>query len=189
MSPVPARNPNLGKALSLEEILKIVQERVPEADIASSPNGARWIQVKPSALADCAPLLRDDPRLRFEQLCCLSGVDLQRLPGAGPTDDLCCVYEFHSVTLRHSARLKVRTPRQEPSVPSVESLWGVAGFFEREIYDLLGVDFPGNHDMRRLLLPPDWVGFPLRKDYEYPVAYGGVELKREGQQFESGPYK
>jgi len=189
MSPVPARNQSQGKTLSLEEILTVVQERHPETVIATAPNGARWIQVTPSALADCARLLKDDPRLSFEQLCCLTGVDLQRLPGAGPTDDLCCVYDLHSVSLRHSLRVKVRAPRLDPVVPSVESVWGVATFFEREIFDLLGVVFDGHHDLRRLLLPPDWVGHPLRKDYVYPENYGGVALKREGQQFESGPYK
>ena len=188
MSPVPARNPRQGKALSLEEILEIIQECDPRSAIQSATNGARWILVAPTALPGVSNLLRRDPRLQFEQLCCLSGVDLQRLPEAGPTDDLCCVYDLYSLALRHSLRIKVRTPRAQPEVPSVESLWGVASFFEREIFDLYGVVFTGHHDLRRLLLPPDWVGNPMRKDYVYPETYGGVALKREGQTVESGAY-
>jgi len=192
MSPVPARNQRQGKALSLEEILKVSQERYPETVIATAPNGARWIQVTASALPNFARFLKEDPRLRFEQLCCLTGVDLLKFPATATcaaSDDLVCVYDLHSIALGHSLRVKVFATRSEPIVPSVEAVWGVAGYFEREIYDLLGVSFSDHHDLRRLLMPSDWIGHPLRKDYAYPGTYGGVELKREGQTFESGPYK
>lgn len=189
MSPFLARNKRQGSALTLEGILEVLHECDPETVIGTSPNGARWIQVTSPKLLDVARLLKDDPRLRFEQLCCLTGVDLQKFPAAPPCDDLLCVYDFHSLALGHSLALKVQVPRDAAEVPSVESLWGVASFFEREIYDLLGVVFAGNHDLRRILLPSDWIGHPLRKDYEYPQSYGGVEFRREGQTFESGPYK
>lgn len=192
MSPLLASKSRQGSALTLEGILEVIQERDPSSVICVAPNGARWIQVTPSRLLDVARTLKEDPRLRFEQLCCLTGLDLLKFPAASeqaPTDDLACVYDLFSVANRHSARLKVRVSRDAPEVPSVESVWGVASFFEREIFDLFGVVFAGHHDLRRLLLPPDWVGHPMRKDYVYPASYGGVEFRREGQTFESGPYK
>ena len=193
MSPVPSRNPNPGKALSFDAIFAKVQVRFPTASADSAPNGARWIAVEPHETLAVAVFLKGEPELSFRSLCCLSGIDLLKFPPSeknGPVcDDLVCAYDLHSFEHGHEVRLKVFAPRAQPVVPSVESVWGVAGFFEREIFDLLGIDFPGHHDLRRILTPQDWIGHPLRKDYIYPETYGGVELKREGQTFDSGPYK
>lgn len=192
MSPFLASKQRQGSALTLESILERIKERDPQSVIGTAPNGARWIRVTPSRILDVARLLKDDSALCFEQLCCLTGVDLLKYfapPDVSPSEQFACVYDLYSVSLGHSVRLKVKVPRSAPEVPSVESVWGVASFFEREIFDLYGVVFAGHHDLRRLLLPPDWEGYPMRKDYEYPLAYGGVEFRREGQTFESGPYK
>jgi len=193
MSPVPSRNQSPGTALSFDAIFAKVQVRFPAAGAGSAPNGARWIEVPPPQALGVANFLKGDPALSFDSLCCLSGIDLLKFPAAekdGPTSDaLVCAYDLHSMVHRHEVRMKVSAPRIRPEVPSVESVWGVAGYFEREIFDLLGVEFSGHHDLRRILTPQDWVGHPLRKDYVYPQAYGGVELRREGQTFESGPYK
>jgi NADH-quinone oxidoreductase subunit C len=192
MTPVPSGNRNRGKALTFDAIFAKVQERFPTATVGSAPNGAQWIAVECSALLPLSVFLKSDPDLAFDSLCCLTGIDLLKFPAdkdGATSDDLVCAYDLSSVPHGHELRLKVFAGRLAPSVPSVESVWGVAGFFEREIHDLLGVDFPGHHDLRRLLMPQDWIGHPLRKDYVYPATYGGVELKREGQTFESGPYK
>ncbi len=193
MSPVPSRNQCRGKAQSFEAILAKVQVRFPTAQAGSAPNGARWIAVQPLDMLEVARFLKSDPELSFDTLCCLTGVDLLKYPtedkDAAPCTDLACVYDLASSVHGHELCLKSSTSRALPEIPSVESVWGVASFFEREAFDLLGVSFPGHHDLRRLLMPPDWIGHPLRKDYLYPESYGGVELKREGQTFESGPYK
>jgi NADH-quinone oxidoreductase subunit C len=193
MNPVPSRNRNRGKALSFDAIAAKVQARFPTATVGSAPNGAQWIAVERLEILPVSAFLKSEPDLSFDSLCCLSGLDLLKFPPSekdgSASDDLVCVYDLGSLRFAHELCLKVFAPRESPSVPSVESVWGVAGFFEREIYDLLGVDFPGHHDLRRILMPQDWIGHPLRKDYVYPATYGGVELKREGQTFESGPYK
>jgi len=168
-------------ALSFDAIFAKVQVRFPAAGAGSAPNGARWIEIQAAEALVVADFLKHDPDLSFDSLCCLSGIDLLKFPATekdGPTSDaLVCAYDLHSLGHRHELRLKVSAPRDRPVVPSVESVWGVAGYFEREIYP------------RRILTPQDWVGHPLRKDYSYPETYAGVELKREGQTFESGPYK
>jgi NADH:ubiquinone oxidoreductase subunit C len=66
-------------------------------------------------------------------------------------------------------------------------VWKVADYFEREVWDLLGVDFAGHPNLRRIMTPDDWIGHPLRKDYAYPEAYNGVVHLREGQKFEDAP--
>ena len=193
MSPVPSRNQSRGKAQSFDAILAKVQVRFPSAQIGSSPNGARWISVQPSEMIEVARFLKADPDLSFDCLCCLTGIDLSKFPAAdkesSPCTDLVCVYDISSSAHGHELRVKSSTSRENPVVTSVESVWGVASFFEREAFDLLGVSFSGHHDLRRIMMPQDWIGYPLRKDYVYPETYGGVELKREGQTFESGPYK
>src|SRR5512142_960067 len=74
---------------------------------------------------------------------------------------------------------KVEADRAAPSVPTVEGVWKTANWFEREIFDLFGVDFPGHPDLRRLMLPDDWVGHPLRKDYQEAGGYHGISNVRE----------
>ena len=70
-------------------------------------------------------------------------------------------------------------PREKPEMPSLEAIWKAANWLEREIYDLLGVNFTNHPDLRRLLMPEDWVGYPLRKDFVEPEEYHGISTRRE----------
>jgi NADH-quinone oxidoreductase subunit C len=89
------------------------------------------------------------------------------------------VYHLFSYSHRHGFVLKVEADRARPSVPSIEGVWKAANWMEREVYDLFGVDFPGHPDLRRVLLPDDWVGHPLRKDYVEAGGYHGIPNVRE----------
>jgi NADH-quinone oxidoreductase subunit C len=89
------------------------------------------------------------------------------------------VYHLFSYRHRHGVVLKVEADRANPSVPSVQGVWKAANWMERETFDLLGVVFEGHPDLRRVLLPDDWVGFPLRKDYQEAGGYHGVSNVRE----------
>ncbi|EJL27554.1 NADH-quinone oxidoreductase subunit C, partial [Brevibacillus sp. BC25] len=109
----------------------------------------RWHQV--------AQFLRDDEQLSFEYLSDLHGVDYE--------DRLEVYYHFYSYKNRQSLAVKVKTSREESNVASVMDLWHGANWNERETFDLLGIHFPGHKDLRRILLPDDWIGYPLRKDY------------------------
>ncbi|MBM3287165.1 MAG: NADH-quinone oxidoreductase subunit C [Candidatus Eisenbacteria bacterium] len=124
----------------------------------------------PARLVEVCMHLRDDQEMRFEWLMCLSGVDY-------PPETIAVVYHIHSQTHGQKLVLKVLLARSEPRVPSVESVWKMANFHERECYDMFGVDFEGHPDLRRILLPEDWEGHPLRKDYVYPESYRGVTNK------------
>ncbi len=89
------------------------------------------------------------------------------------------VYHLFSYTLRHWMVLKVDTPRDNPVVPTVSGVWRAAEWQEREVYDLLGVTFTGHPDLRRILMPEDWPGHPLRKDFVEPQEYHGISTSRE----------
>lgn len=145
-------------------------ESVGDADLeAKDP----WILVPPQAIRDVCRYLCDDPDLRFDSLSNESGVDYKN---EGYVE---VVYHLYSYTFRHLAVLKVRTPRDEAVIPSVESVWKAAIWLEREIFDLLGVTFTEHPDLRRLLMPEDWVGYPLRKDFVEPDEYHGISTRRE----------
>jgi NADH-quinone oxidoreductase subunit C len=75
--------------------------------------------------------------------------------------------------------LKAEADRAAPVVPSVQGVWKTANWFEREVYDLFGVDFPGHPDLRRIMLPDDWIGHPLRKDYQEAGGWHGISNVRE----------
>ncbi len=89
------------------------------------------------------------------------------------------VYHLLSYEHRHTFVLKVEADRTAPAVPSVEGVWKTANWFEREIWDLFGVQFTGHPDLRRIMLPDDWVGHPLRKDYQEAGGWHGMSNERE----------
>ena len=115
--------------------------------------------VKKSDLPAICKFLRDDPELLFDFLSCISGVDF---PERNPRFDV--VYELFSISKNHRVRLKVKV-NEEESIPSITSIWSTANWHEREVFDLFGINFEGHPDLRRILMPDDYKGHPLRKDF------------------------
>ena len=142
--------------------------------------------VGPDDLLEVCCVLRDDSRLRFDLLNCISGVDYlepdpKKAAKAGFEPHLEVVYHLSSLAHKHRFVLKVLLPRWKdgkpgelPEVPSVTGLWRTADWHEREVYDLCGVWFVGHPELTRILLADDWQGHPLRKDYEFPLEYHGI---------------
>jgi NADH-quinone oxidoreductase subunit C len=129
--------------------------------------------VRPESIAEVARFCRDDSELDFDNLMCLAAVDY---PGEDPPR-FEVVYTLFSYSKRHRYTLKVHAPRDQAAVPSVEEIWGVANWHEREAFDMFGILFTGHSDLRRILLPDDWPGHPLRKDWEDPEFYNGMRVK------------
>ncbi len=128
-----------------------------------------WIQIAGNRAKEICQYLRDDERLRFDYLSCLSGVDYNN-------GKLGVVYHLTSMPLRHKIVLKAFCTKENPHVQSVTEVWGTANWHEREAFDLIGVIFDGHPDPRRILLPYDWEGHPLRKDYKVPEFYDGMKV-------------
>jgi NADH-quinone oxidoreductase subunit C len=131
------------------------------------------IRVAPAAIRDVCRFLKTEKDLAFDCLSNESGVDYPA------RNEIEVVYHLFSYPLRHTCVLKVSVPRDNPAMPTVAPVWRTAIWQEREIFDLLGVVFEGHPDLRRLLLPEDWVGHPLRKDFVEPTEYHGISTKRE----------
>jgi NADH-quinone oxidoreductase subunit C len=139
-----------------------------------------WAVVAPEAIAEVAAFCKADPDLSFDNLMCLSAVDyIKETP---PRMEV--VYHLFSYTHRHVFVLKVALPREGAALPTVEGVWGVANWHEREAFDLFGIVFTGHSDMRRILLPDDWEGHPLRKDWVDPDFYNGMHVKPTAQMAE-----
>ncbi|MBA2636156.1 MAG: NADH-quinone oxidoreductase subunit C, partial [Sphingomonas sp.] len=126
------------------------------------------LTVRREAIVDVLRSLRDTPGLEYQQLMDIAGVDY---PERGERFEV--VYHLLSLTLNRRIRVKLSTDETTP-VPSVVELWPVVGWFEREIYDMYGVVFAGNPDLRRILTDYGFEGFPQRKDF--PLT-GHVELR------------
>lgn len=132
-----------------------------------------YIMVQPTLIRDVGRFLHDDPELAFDSLSNLSAVDYKA------EGHIQVVYHLYSYTHRHWIVLKVNADRDNTVVHSVESVWKAANWHEREAYDLMGVIFEGHPDLRRILMPEDWIGHPQRKDFVEPESYHGISTRRE----------
>jgi NADH-quinone oxidoreductase subunit C len=118
------------------------------------------IMVKRAAIREACAILRDDHELKFNFLSDITCVDWY--PNE-PRFEV--VYHLLSIPRHQRLRLKVKLGGDDPSLESVIPVWPSANFFEREVYDLFGVRFSGHPNLRRIMMPEDWEGHPLRKDY------------------------
>ncbi len=173
-------------ALTHEQITTAVVAAFPTVSDVRAGNGRPYLRVPPAAITDVARFLRDTATLACDGLMDLTAVDPLRFPSI-PADAIVVVYLLFSYRHRHKVTLQVFADRNASEVPSVAAVWPAANYFEREVYDLFGVRFLGHPSLQRILLPDDWQGHPLRKDYTYPVEYRGVAHLRDGQSFSGGP--
>lgn len=144
-------------------ILARVREAFPDAVVADDAQARDpTVQVAPRAVPEVLAFLRDDADLRFDFLMAVTGVDLL---GVADPPVLRVVYHLFSYAHRHTLVVRADVPRDQPQVPSVSTLYPTATWHEREAFDLLGIRFEGHPDLRRILLPEEWQGHPLRKDW------------------------
>ena len=150
-----------------EQITKMIEEKFPDQVLGSVVYaGQVGVMLKKEMIRDICLYLRDEPSIKMDHLADLTAVDYSAYPGdTGPRFEV--VYNLISTVYRHRIRLKVRVPEDSPRIDTVSPVWQTANWHERETYDLMGIIFDGHPDLRRILMPEDWEGHPLRK--EYPV--------------------
>jgi NADH-quinone oxidoreductase subunit C len=161
-------------AMEILEIKKIITDKFGEEAVPAE--NLAYVQpqltIQAAQIAEVCLLLRDTEGLYFDSLSCLTGLD------NGPEKQTMEVlYHLYSIPYNHALVLRVELPRTAPVVPTVSPVWRTADWHEREAYDMYGIDFAGHPDLRRILLPADWEGFPLRKDYEEQEYYHGIKVK------------
>jgi NADH-quinone oxidoreductase subunit C len=154
-------------ALIVEQLKKKFGDKI-GAFTADNPDP--FVLVDRQALVEVCQFLKHEPALELDFLPSVSGLDLK--------DKVQVVYHLWSYKHRHGIVLKVELAPSDLSVPTVSGVWRAANWLEREQYDLFGVVFTGHPDLRRIMLPEDWVGHPLRKDYVFPTQYHGIEHYR-----------
>jgi len=147
------------------QIAKMIEEKFPGQALGTINHaGQVGILLKKDMIKDICLYLRDEPSLKMDHMADITAVDFSRYPSdAGLRFEV--VYNLISTVYHHRIRLKVRVPQEDPRVDSVSSIWQTANWHERETYDLMGIKFDGHPDLRRILMPDDWEGHPLRKEY------------------------
>ncbi len=157
--------------MTAQEIVALLKERFGDAIVETKTEGVLdpFVVVAPARVRDIAMFLRDDERLKFDSLMCLSGMDYTG-------GKLGVVYHLDSLALTHKITVKANVPVDNPHVASVAAVWRCADWHEREAFDMFGIIFDGHPDPRRILMPDDWDGYPLRKDYKVPAYYNGMKV-------------
>ena len=153
-----------------QEILESLSSKFGDSILESKLDVLQpWIRVAAHRTQEICLFLRDEDRLTFDYMSCLSGVDYN-------DGKLGVVYHLASMAHKHKIVLKAHCTKDSPHVRSVAEVWGTANWHEREAYDMYGIVFDGHPDLRRMLLPYDWEGHPLRKDYKVPEFYNGMKV-------------
>ena len=159
-------------ALTFEQIREKLAARFGDAVGPTVAAKDPFVVVKADRLLEVARFLKEEPTLALDYLTDETAVD-------HPKEELLrLVYHLWSMSQRHGFKLKVELPRAEAKAASVASVWPAANWLEREVFDLFGVRFDGHPDLRRIMMPEDWEGHPLRKDYQEPDGYHGIGHKR-----------
>jgi NADH-quinone oxidoreductase subunit C len=155
----------------MEAVLALVMKVDPSAQLVANSYPVTY-SVNPQLILPVAQSLFSDPSTYFDQLSCVTGID------NGPeANTLEVVYHLYSIPHNLQLALRVVLPRENPVVESLCSVWKSANWLERETYDMVGIKFLNHPDLRRILMPADWDGFPLRKDYVESERYREVKIK------------
>lgn len=178
---------------SIDDVADAFKRKLGDAAVKAvekAHKGDPFVVVDAAKIVDALTMLRDDERFLCTTLLVVSAVDYPNpkpadagdCPGfaAGivtfPKGFIAVTYAVFSYAHRHQILVKVHVDRENGSVPTVVDVHRAANWYERECYDMTGVRFDGHPHHTRILLPPDWIGYPLRKDYVFPEEYNGMKV-------------
>ena len=158
--------------MKFDNISKVLSEKY---NIESDAEN-QVIRLTSESMFDVCRYLFDNSDLLFDYLMCITSIDNQE-------NGLELAYNLYSYKNRHYLEFRVAINRDE-AVPSVESIWKTADWHEREAYDMMGIKFANHPNLTRILLPHDWEGFPLRKDYNESEYYHGMPIPKDKTEWE-----
>ena len=153
---------------SFVAIIKPLCQTEPMIDEVSSPKA---IKVSAQDLVLVMDALYRNPTTYFDMLSCITGID-----NGVQAATMEVVYNLYSIPFNHHLMVKVILPRDHAEVDTVSHIWRTANWHEREIFDMYGVNFKNHPDLRRILMPADWEGHPLRKDYSHQEYYRDIKV-------------
>ena len=156
----------------ISEVISTLQSQFPEmVSIIESDEDQHLIEIEKENLVAVCEFLKDTKGFYFDQLACITGIDNRE-----KSDCFEVIYNLNSIPYENTLYIKVTLSSEEETIPSLALLWKAADWFEREVYDLFGITFKDHPDLRRILLPANWEGFPLRKDYKTQEYYHGIKV-------------
>lgn len=150
--------------------------------ISSTPLGigadsVEMLELEVKDLANACKSLKESSEVKFDFLVLITAVEIKK--------GYQSIYTLHSTKTKKSLRIKVTVPKENPMVPTISHIWSTADWFEREAYDMMGIIYTGHPNLKRILNPENWEGFPLRKDYIPPAdALNGPHPLRETEMAE-----
>jgi len=166
--------------MTSEEIVEKIKTDQGKAINSSEVNlGDSVIFVGAERIHDIAEYLKNDPDLDFDYLSNITGTDYLN-EEREPRFEV--VYELHSIEKNHSIRIRVGLDEEDPTIPTVSDLWKGALYPERELFDMFGFDIKGHSNLSRLIMPEEWEGNPLRKDYPLTIEDVTFSHNREFKQ-------
>lgn len=158
--------------MTLKDIKLFIDQAIPGAvlgeDLSSTPQA---LLVDPKRLFSVCELLHSHKKTYFDLLSCITGLD-----NGVETGTMEVVYNLYSIPFDLHLMVKCELNRNNPKIDSVTSIWRTANWHEREAFDLVGIKFQNHPDLRRILLPADWEGHPLQKDYQEQEKYHGITV-------------
>lgn len=162
--------------MTAEEFKNLIDSKIGEGVVLSIDENAKpkAIVIDSTKVEVVMALLKDDGSSFCDLLSCLTAID-----NGSEANTMEVIYNLYSIPLEHSIMVKTILSRERPEIESVSHLWKTADWHEREAYDLFGITFNNHPDLRRILMPADWEGHPMLKDYEEPATYRGMKTIRE----------
>ena len=157
-----------------ETLVGILTPLLGQTPAINKTNSPSSIEISSDKILVVCETLHKHPSCYFDMLSCITGLD-----NGKEANTMEVIYNLYSIPFNHHLMLKVILPREKPEIDSVISVWHTADWQEREAYDMYGIVFKGHPDLRRILMPADWEGYPLRKDYQTQEEYKGVTVKYE----------
>ncbi len=160
--------------MEFDKIVELIQSiNEGTANVESNTSPSSIILNSDRLLVTCNEL-HQNPSTFFDMLTCVTGID-----NGIESNTMEVIYHLYSIPFNASLMLKVILPRENPEVESLCTVWKSANWLEREVYDMFGIKFNNHPDLRRILMPNDWEGFPLRKDYQHQELYRDIVVKSE----------
>lgn len=158
----------------LERVTELISSKFGPAIIVKTNDNTSpvSIEIRAEHLVEVCVELHQNEAMYFDMLSCITAID-----NGAEANTMELAYNLYSIPYNIQLMVYVRLDREKPLVSSISAIWKTADWHEREAYDLFGIHFENHPDLRRILLPADWEGYPLRKDYEHQEYYRGIKVE------------
>jgi NADH-quinone oxidoreductase subunit C len=159
--------------LQFNEIFDLIKNNCTHGEAVADENATpKIVKISSQDLKRVCRMLYENASTYFDMLACITGIDNGPQPGT-----IEVVYNLYSIPYNHHVALKVVVSRDNPVIESVIDIWKTANWHERELFDMYGIHVTGHPDLRRILMPADWEGYPLRKDYKQQEYYRDIKVE------------